>query len=81
MKFQSIIIEKKKQDHTKETFKIGNKLIEASLSKKLLGVQLDNKVTLVWMFSGKSVLDKIVSLQKRHFFTFIVAMNHRTIHF
>ena len=28
--FQSIIIEKKKQDHTKETFEIGDKVIEAS---------------------------------------------------
>ena len=27
-KFQSIIINKKKQDHTKETFEIGNKVIE-----------------------------------------------------
>ena len=42
-KFQSIIINKKKQDHTKETFEIGDKVIEASPSVKLLGVQIDDK--------------------------------------
>ena len=41
-KFQSIITDKKKQDHTKETFKIGDKAIEASPSVKLLGVQIDD---------------------------------------
>ena len=43
-KFQSIIIDKKKQDHTKETFEIGDKVIEASPSVKLLGVQIDDKL-------------------------------------
>ena len=43
-KFQSIIIDKKKQDHTKETFEIGDKIIEASPSVKLLGVQRDDKL-------------------------------------
>ena len=43
-KFQSIIIDKKKQDHTIETFKIGDKFIEASPSVKLLGVQIDDKL-------------------------------------
>ena len=43
-KFQSIIINKKKQDHTKETFEIGVKVIEASPSVKLLGVQIDDKL-------------------------------------
>ena len=43
-KFQSIIIDKKKQDHTKETFEIGDKVIEASLSVKLLGVQIYDKL-------------------------------------
>ena len=42
-KFQLIIIDKKKQDHTKETFEIGDKVIEASPSVKLLEVQIDNK--------------------------------------
>ena len=32
-KFQSIIIDKKKQDHAKETFEIGDNVIEASSSK------------------------------------------------
>ena len=43
-KFQSIIIDKKKQDHTKEAFEIGDKVIEASHSVKLLGVQIDDKL-------------------------------------
>ena len=43
-KFQSIIIDKKKQDHTKETFVIGDKVIEASPSVKLLGVLIDDKL-------------------------------------
>ena len=43
-KFQSIIIDKKKQDHTKETFEIGDKVIEVSPSVKLLGVQIDDKL-------------------------------------
>ena len=43
-KFQSIIIDKKKQDHKKETFEIGDKVIEASPLVKLLGVQIDDKL-------------------------------------
>ena len=43
-KFQSIIIDKKKQDHTKENFEIGDKVIEASPSVKLLGVQIGHKL-------------------------------------
>ena len=43
-KFQSIITDKKKQDHTKETFEIGDKAIEASPSVKLLGVQIDDNL-------------------------------------
>ena len=43
-KFQSIIIDKKKQDHTKETFKLGDNVIETSPSVKLLGVQIDDKL-------------------------------------
>ena len=42
-KFQSIIIDKRKQDHTKETFEIGDK-IEDSPSIKLLGVLIDDKL-------------------------------------
>ena len=34
-KFQSIIIDKKKQDNTKEIFENGDKVIEASPSVKL----------------------------------------------
>ena len=42
-KIQSIITDKKKQDHTKETFEIGDKVIEASPSVKLLRVQIDDQ--------------------------------------
>ena len=43
-KCQSIIIDKKKQDHTKETFEIRDKFIEASSSVNLLRVQIDDKL-------------------------------------
>ena len=43
-KFQSIIIDNKKQDHSKETFEIGDKVIEVSPSVKLLGVQIDDNL-------------------------------------
>ena len=43
-KFQFIIIDKKKQNHTKETFKTDDKVIEVSLSVNLLGVQIVNKL-------------------------------------
>ena len=72
-KFQSIIIDKKKQGQTKQTFEIRGKVIEASPSVKLLGVQIDdsyfysnfNYCPLVWMFSNAKSLDKIESLHKR----------------
>ena len=38
-KYRSITRDKKKRNHTKETFEIGDKVIEASPSVKLLGVQ------------------------------------------
>ena len=34
----------KRQDHRQETFKTGDKVIEAPSSVKLLGVQIDNKL-------------------------------------
>ena len=34
----------KRQDHRQKTFKIGDKVIEAPSSVKLLGVQMDNKL-------------------------------------
>ena len=43
-KFQLIILDKRKQDHTKETFEIGDKVIKASPSVKLLGVQIEDKL-------------------------------------
>ena len=43
-KFQAIIFDKRKQDHTNEIFKIGSKEIEATSQVKLLGVEIDNKL-------------------------------------
>ena len=43
-KFQLIVIYKKRQDHIKETFDIGDKVVKASPSVKLLGVQIDDKL-------------------------------------
>ena len=43
-KFQTIIIDKKKKCHTNETSKIGDKIIKASSSVKLLGVHIDDQL-------------------------------------
>ena len=43
-KFQLTIIDKRKRDYAKEYFEIGDKVIEASPSVKLLGVQIDDKL-------------------------------------
>ena len=43
-KFQGIIIDKKKQDHTGEYIIIDQKNIKTSSSVKLLGVQIDDKL-------------------------------------
>ena len=43
-KFQAIIIDKKKKCHTKETLKIGDKIIKASSSVKLLVVHIDEQL-------------------------------------
>ena len=42
-KFQAIIIDKRKQDHTNEIFKIGSKEIKVASQVKLTGVEIDNK--------------------------------------
>ena len=43
-KFQVIIIDKKKKCYTNETLKIGDKIIKALYSVKLLGVQIDDQL-------------------------------------
>ena len=43
-KFQAIIIDKRKQDHANEIFKIGLKEIKVASQVKLLGVLIDNKL-------------------------------------
>ena len=43
-KFQAIMIDKKKKCYTNETLKIGDKIIKASSSVKLLGVEIDNQL-------------------------------------
>ena len=45
-KFQDIIIDQRKQDHTNEIFKIGSKEIKVASQVKLLGVDIDNKLNL-----------------------------------
>ena len=42
-KFQAIINDKGKQDHTNEIFKVGSKEIKVATQLKLLGVGIDNK--------------------------------------
>ena len=43
-KFQAIIIDKRKQDHTNEIFKIGSKEIKVASQVKLTGVEIGNKL-------------------------------------
>ena len=43
-KFQAIIIDKRKQDHTYEIFKIGSKEIKVASQVKFLGIGIDNKL-------------------------------------
>ena len=43
-KLLAMIIYKKNKCRTNETFKIGDKIIKASSSVKLLGVQIDNRL-------------------------------------
>ena len=43
-KFQTIIIDKRKQNHTNETFKNGFKEIKAASQVKLLEVKIDKKL-------------------------------------
>ena len=43
-KFQAIIIDKRKQDHTNEIFKIGSKEVKVASQVKLIGEDIDNKL-------------------------------------
>ena len=45
-KFQAIITNKRKQDHTNEISKIGSKEIKVTSQVKLLGVEIDDKLNL-----------------------------------
>ena len=49
-KFEAIIIDKKKKCHTNETLKIGDKIIKASSSVKLVDVQIDDQLNLTFIF-------------------------------
>ena len=44
-KFQAIITDNRKQDHTNKIFKIGSKEIKVGSQIKILGVEIDNKLT------------------------------------
>ena len=43
-KFQAIIIDKRKQDHANEIFKIGSKEVKVASQVKLIGEDIDNKL-------------------------------------
>ena len=43
-KFEAIIIDKRKQDHTNKIFKIVSKGIKVASQVKLFGVEIDNKL-------------------------------------
>ena len=43
-KFQAIIIDNRKQEHTNEIFKIGSKEFKVASQVKHLGVEIDNKL-------------------------------------
>ena len=43
-KFKAIIIDEEKKCHTNKTLKIGDQIIKASSSVKLLGVQIDDQL-------------------------------------
>ena len=47
-KFQAIILDKKKTNHTEETIKIENKAVKVKSSVKLLGVQIDTGVQFIY---------------------------------
>ena len=51
-KFQAIIIDKRKQDHTNEVFKIGSKETKVASQVKLLGVEKDNKLNFEQHING-----------------------------
>ena len=63
-KFQAIIIDKKKKCHTNETLKIGDKIIKASSSVKLLGVQIDHQLNFNLHISNicRSVANQLYAL-------------------
>ena len=48
-KFQVIIIDKKKVDHTNEKVVIDNKQINTVPSVELLGIQLDDKLNFIYV--------------------------------
>ena len=50
-KFQAIILDKQKHDYSIETIKFDNKTVGAVSSVRLLGIQLDDKVNLVFMLA------------------------------
>ena len=72
-KFKAIIIDKKKKCHTKKTLKIGDKIIKASSSVQLLGIQIDDQLN----FNGqilnicRSAANQLSALIRlKHFLTF-----------
>ena len=72
-KFQAIIIDKHKADHTNEELIIDNEVIKASNTVKLLGVCIDQKLNFNEHISKicKSAANQLGALQRlNHFLTF-----------
>ena len=68
-KFQAIIIDKRKQDHTKEIFKIGSKEIKVTSQLKLFGVEIDHKLNFEQHInrifkSAPNQLDTLIKLER-----------------
>ena len=68
-KFQAIIIDKRKQDHTNEIFKIGSKEIKVTSQLKLFGIEIDNKLNFAQHInrickSAANELDALIKLKR-----------------
>ena len=68
-KFQAIILDKKKTNHTQEKIKIGNNAVQVKSSVKLLGVQIDAELNVNLHIanicrSATNQLDALIRLRK-----------------
>ena len=81
-KFQTIIIDKKNKYHNKGTLKIGDKIIKASYSVKLLGVHIHNhlnfnlRISNICRFAANE-LNAPIRLNRWFFFVFFLAFEKK----